>query len=1118
MYKDSIKKFLNLPKAQNGLQIPYQSPFDYGTPFGNTPQQQPQIDNGQALNRAFPMFANNLNMFNKIPNQTNVTPRPTPDEFNLWNNAFNRQNGLQGENPIEINNIIPGTEIVPEVDPSTPTQTQANSFSVAGEGLNLLDETTQSSIDQRYRQDPYATQRQQLNIFNPYGQIDAISALAYGAYQSGQGNSGQAALGFGRGLLGALRTGLSAYGAGRNNRQLLEGQNNQPVVTSQYLQDGGRVNVAQFLSGKYITDSSNPTVEIEKNEQVLNAETGIVQKAIGETHENGGIKTNLPPGSQVLSDHTKIGAKTAKELSKELDIKLKAGDTYAKALEKYSTKIGLNKLIKKEEDLTKKTEESLQSEDNDTKEVNLQFLQEEFASLEQEKEDINNKQAEAFQELFQRQEKEKDINIDQDYMQRGGTITVDSKNDPRYQAYQDSLVAYNLGNNMLSVAQQQVGKQGIESLRKVIDANSDFLEKYPNADISGLKPIKKIPYSARDKSHPQGALPFTLNSGANSFGNIPIYKKPVQQVKYVPQPPREKEESIQTPSSRGLQVTPQELTAPEIEIRNDPQKIYAVDRFQNSYLAQGNPPGNYQEYQNRMRNNPNALQDVNMVFLKDPATLGIERGNDGRYARWNESYNNLIEGEDFIYTNPPQMQEGGTIDPQQIFAQLLEQGMSEEEALAYMEQGQQPDILSQVRQMIDQGAEVEEITSNLLQAGYTEDEASQMIQQATSQEIMQAGGTTRERNIEEFYRNVQEIANSKGLTPPTIDTSNQKSLGKNWTELQNWLVKNAPDEVVGYFKQAPLTNKGMRNLFKNYGKELKALGVDTKRNPEDFTPEERLNIQKQVDTGRDFILDQFADGKVGYRYPLSGVTAQTAPTTVSMNPSAPLMDRNYYQPQVESNVAQPQDNSGIRNVIPMFPIVEDMPPSAALIPRNDQVRFNRMNPVTRTPEASIAAINSQTNFLNEQAFLNNPNIAPFLTANTLASTQGAVNRAIAETDTYNAEAIGRVNAYNLQADTKEQLTNIDLANNYEKRLFSTLSNQEADWRRFFTNRQLQNKQNWMDVNNLNLNNAMFDNFQSDGSNIYFQNPTTYQNQNDSFINWYRGLTPEEQLQYRDSQL
>lgn len=94
--------------------------------------------------------------------------------------------------------------------------------------------------------------------------------------------------------------------------------------------------------------------------------------------------------------------------------------------------------------------------------------------------------------------------------------------------------------------------------------------------------------------------------------------------------------------------------------------------------------------------------------------------------------------------------------------------------------------------------------------------------------------------------------------------------------------------------------------------------------------------------------------------------------------------------------------------------------------------------------------------------------------------------------------------------------NINLGQNYEQRLFKTIDNQEQAWSRYLVNKQLQNKQNWMDVNNLNLTNAMTPNYQTDGSNVYFSNPRQYNQVNPELQaqqQMWQSMTPEQRAQY-----
>jgi len=82
-------------------------------------------------------------------------------------------------------------------------------------------------------------------------------------------------------------------------------------------------------------------------------------------------------------------------------------------------------------------------------------------------------------------------------------------------------------------------------------------------------------------------------------------------------------------------------------------KTYGVDRFQNQYRAKG------QSRPHTGRDNEkNWDEDVYITYLKDPTTLGVSRQNNYGYNVYNETYKNLVEGQDFIYGK---YEEGGTI-------------------------------------------------------------------------------------------------------------------------------------------------------------------------------------------------------------------------------------------------------------------------------------------------------------------------------------------------------------------------------------------------------------------------------------------------------------------------
>ena len=52
---------------------------------------------------------------------------------------------------------------------------------------------------------------------------------------------------------------------------------------------------------------------------------------------------------QLCADKVKLGAKNAKSLNNEFDLGMKAGHTYADAIDKFTKKLGLNKLNDEQE-------------------------------------------------------------------------------------------------------------------------------------------------------------------------------------------------------------------------------------------------------------------------------------------------------------------------------------------------------------------------------------------------------------------------------------------------------------------------------------------------------------------------------------------------------------------------------------------------------------------------------------------------------------------------------------------------------------------------------------------------------------------------------------------------
>ena len=136
--------------------------------------------------------------------------------------------------------------------------------------------------------------------------------------------------------------------------RFLEEGNDQQYSEMGEQQDRNQMDLAREMTGEYIQQQPReagiqPNAEIENDEFVKHPD-GQVQQVEGRTHSQGGERVALEPGTQVVSDKLKLGARNAKILSNEYGISVKAGDTYASALEKYTKKIGLKELNDQQEE------------------------------------------------------------------------------------------------------------------------------------------------------------------------------------------------------------------------------------------------------------------------------------------------------------------------------------------------------------------------------------------------------------------------------------------------------------------------------------------------------------------------------------------------------------------------------------------------------------------------------------------------------------------------------------------------------------------------------------------------------------------------------------------------
>lgn len=181
----------------------------------------------------------------------------------------------------------------------------------------------------------------------------------------------------------------------------------------QFLANGGRIEdiitPEMLMSGNYTTGVKNgqpANAEVE-NGEYLQHPNGAVQQVVGKSHENGGEAMMLEPGTKVVSDNLKLGKELSKDINNTFDLKTKANDTYARAIDKFKKKNGLDKLEEEEEDLLKRAEKNENVSSATTKSLNKEHLSKQFKELEDEKASAQEMLSQFTDFIFQAQQQSK---------------------------------------------------------------------------------------------------------------------------------------------------------------------------------------------------------------------------------------------------------------------------------------------------------------------------------------------------------------------------------------------------------------------------------------------------------------------------------------------------------------------------------------------------------------------------------------------------------------------------------------------------------------------------------------------------------------------------------------
>ena len=308
------------------------------------------------------------------------------------------------------------------------------------------------------------------------------------------------------GIFGATKSFLAGRGIQNQNSEFMSDyfKNMRDLNTGRYqYEDGGM--------------GMSPNAEVEDGEYIITPEQEMIL-VDGRTHEEGGEPVRFNGGEKIISDNLKVGAKTAKELRKQTGLDINLTDTYATVVDKYSKKLGLNKVDEEIKKYYKEIEEIKKSQDENTKRINLQFLQKQLLEKEARKQQLEQEKLAFADEMFNRQEMSK---APAKKFENGGQFNL-ADLASQYGMSEEEIMY------LLSSQQQQFDDGGEFIIRPNFVSTLPPLSKQRTSQLPGLYGVTKTEYLQEiEKLHPEEYNKFLAGDKYKNKANVQAYQKAI---------------------------------------------------------------------------------------------------------------------------------------------------------------------------------------------------------------------------------------------------------------------------------------------------------------------------------------------------------------------------------------------------------------------------------------------------------------------------------------------------------------------------------------------------------------------------------------------------------------
>jgi uncharacterized protein YidB (DUF937 family) len=316
------------------------------------------------------------------------------------------------------------------------------------------------------------------------------------------------------GIFGATKSFLAGRGIQNQNSEFMSDYfKNMKELNEgsyQYREDGG-IGIGTGMG-------MVPNAEVEDGEYIITPEQEMMLVE-GRTHEEGGEPVRFNGGERIISDNLKVGAKTAKELRKQTGLDINLTDTYATVVDKYSKKLGLNKVDEEIKKYYKEIDEIKKSQDENTKRINLQFLQKQLLEKEARKQQLEQEKIAFADEMFNRQEMSK---APTKKFENGGQFNLADL------ASQYGMSEEEIMYLLSSQQQQQFDDVGEFIRRPNFVSTLPPLSNQRTSQLPGLYGVTKAEYLQEiEKLHPEEYNKFLAGDKYKNKSNVQAYQKAI---------------------------------------------------------------------------------------------------------------------------------------------------------------------------------------------------------------------------------------------------------------------------------------------------------------------------------------------------------------------------------------------------------------------------------------------------------------------------------------------------------------------------------------------------------------------------------------------------------------